>query len=193
MKNKVLAILAASAAALGSAIFAAPAHAVEQNVDVNVTIQPTIYLRTFKTINLQISQGDLGAIDKDYDPSNTTDGSAILSRIAPANLARGTQTEVTKNVKELFAVWSNSGKAVTVTVKPVPNDTTTGGTVLTNPVATTRRVTLKTATATGGFNGTPDEELNPLVGGADLVFDVSRAVAGSYSGGQIKVEALATP
>ena len=193
MKNKVLVILVASAAVLGSTIFVAPANAVEQNVDVNVTIQPTIYLRTFKTVNLQITQGNLGATEKDYNTVETTDGSNILDRTAPATISKGGNPEVTKSVKELFAVWSNSGKAITVTVKPVPNDTATGGTILKNPAATTKQVTLKTATATGNFTGTPDEDQKPLIGGADLVFDVSKATAGSYSGGQIKVEALATP
>ncbi|OKH39275.1 hypothetical protein NIES2101_35595 [Calothrix sp. HK-06] len=193
MNKKILGIIAASVAALGSAIFAAPAHAVKQDVDVNVTIQPGIYLRTFKTINLQITQGDLGALqESDFNTggSDTTDGSGTLMRTQP-RIGAGSNTEVTKNVKELFAVWSNGNKPINVTVTPKVNDTGNNLTVLASSDTTsTDKVILKSVTVNNG-SGTPTARV-PVVGGVDLVFDTSEAGAGSYTGtGLLTVEALA--
>ncbi|MBW4602957.1 MAG: hypothetical protein KME29_26200 [Calothrix sp. FI2-JRJ7] len=194
MNKKILGIVAASVAALGSAIFAAPAHAVKQDVDVNVTIQPGIYLRTFKTINLQITQGDLGALqESDYNTggSDTTDGTGTLMRTVP-RIGAGTDTEVTKNVKELFAVWSNGSRPINVTVTPKITDTDTQQTVLANAdAASTDKIVLKSVTVNGG-SGTPTNARTPIVGGVDLIFDTTEATAGSYTGaGLLTVEALA--
>jgi len=185
MKNKVLAILVASAAALGSAIFATPAHAVQQDVQVEVTVQPTIFLRTFNQVKLQITQGDLGATDKDFNSTATTDGTTLISKLKPSNISAGTALTVKKNVKELFAVFSNSAKGVTVTVTPVID-------ILTSTSGDQSSVKLKTITVNNP-SGTPTFN-TPLVGGVDLDFDLTNSSgAGTYTGGSIRVEALATP
>ncbi|MEM7554391.1 MAG: hypothetical protein AAF378_09875 [Cyanobacteria bacterium P01_A01_bin.84] len=182
MNNKFLGIIAASVTAIGSTIISAPANAVEQNVNIDINIQPTMYLRTFQNVSLQITQGDLGAQDKDFDPTNnTTNGTTAIDQARPT-LGAGNQTQVTKNVQELFAVWG-TGDAVNVTVTAT-QDTLTH----TDGVSTAE---ISTITANGNSSGTPSATV-PIVGGADITFDLTNATnPGQYSGGILKVEALA--
>jgi hypothetical protein len=198
MNKKFLAILAVSAAAFGSSIIAAPAQAqVAQEVDVKVSIQPTIYLRTFKTIDLTITPGELGVKDKDYMGDTGLIGSAtttgkdtdLIDRTKPL-LGKANSSTIIKKIKELYAVWSNSGKPVNVAVTSVINDTDTSTTVLKNTTTPTQQITLKTVTATGQITGTPTSSV-PLVGGVDLEFDVTGAAAGNYDGAKLRVEAKA--
>mgnify|MGYP001794473707 FL=1 len=55
MNKKVLGLLAASAAVIGSVISATPARAVQQEVEVNLTVDEVLFLRTFETVSLRIS------------------------------------------------------------------------------------------------------------------------------------------
>ncbi|BAZ38345.1 hypothetical protein NIES4101_42820 [Calothrix sp. NIES-4101] len=193
MNKKILGIIAAGAAALSSAIFTAPANAVQQDVNVEVTIQPGIYLRTFENVKLQITQGDLGATqEKDFNPgAPDTDGTTKLTLTPRPAIGSGTQTTVTKKVDELFAVWSNSGKPVNVTVTPVANSAAglPKATVLTNTADPGSEIVLTNVTVNNG-TGTPTASV-PIVGGVDLEFDVSAASAGVHTGGKLTVEALA--
>jgi hypothetical protein len=191
MNKKILGIIA-GIATLGSAVFAAPAHAVKQDVDVTVTIQPGIYLRTFQSINLQITQKDLGATkDSDFNATPITDGTTKLTTTPAPAIGTGTGTSVKKTVVDLFAVYSNSGKPVTVTVTPVPNNATgtPKATTLTNVADPTSQILITGVTVTGG-TGTPTAKL-PTIGGADIDLDVSGATAGVHSGAKLTVEALA--
>ncbi|PAX53507.1 hypothetical protein [Brunnivagina elsteri] len=190
MNKKILGIIA-GIATVGSAVFAAPAHAVKQDVDVTVTIQPSIYLRTFQTVNLQITQGDLGATkESDFNATPATDGTTKLTLTPAPTIGTGTSTTVKKNVAELFAVYSNSGKPVTVTITPIANNTSgPKATTLTNPADPGSEIILTGATVTGG-TGTPTARV-PVVGGVDLDLDVSGATAGVHSGAKLTVEALA--
>ncbi|KST65308.1 hypothetical protein [Mastigocoleus testarum] len=185
MKTKFLAIIAASLSAVGSIVIGAPANAVEQEVNVEITIQPTMFLRTFENISLDITQGDLGANDKDFDPTNnTTDGNTNLTVAPRPSLADGNQlSAVPKQVKELYAVWANSGTNVDVTIEAT-QDTLTS----TTDTASTATITSVTPTQP---NGSPTAT-TPLVGGADFVFDLTNARAtGTYSGGMVRVKAEA--
>ncbi|MGD1871811.1 MAG: hypothetical protein ACFB02_02040 [Mastigocoleus sp.] len=182
MNKKFLGIIA-GVAAIGSAIISAPANAVEQEVQVDITIQPTMYLRTFSNVSLQITQGDLGAADKDFDSVNTTtDGSTAIDQTNPT-FSGGSQTQVTKEVKELFAVWGSNSNAVNVTV------TATEDTLTNTDGFSQAQIT--NVVATGENTGTPSP-INPIVGGADITFDLTNASSpGQYTGGVLKVEALA--
>lgn len=182
MKTKFLAILAASLSAVGSIIIGAPANAVEQEVNVEITIQPTMFLRTFENISLDITQGDLGANDKDFDPNNTTtDGNASITLTPRPSLVDGSDlSAVQKQVKELYAVWANSGTTVDVTIEATQD-------TLTNTVdgISTALITGVTPTEpTGSPTAT-----QPLVGGADFTFDLTNATAtGTYNGGMVRVK-----
>jgi hypothetical protein len=208
MNKKFLAILAASAA-LGSAIFATPARAVDQEVNVNVTIQPSLYLRTFKNIDLNISDGDLQVQDKDFGPdtanqTTTTNGKTVLDLTAPI-VGGGRNPETAIKVNQLFAVWSNTSRSVKVTPTIVqPNLTQAGGTVTT----TSPRVVITEvqALASTDGSGTGETEVRgtatsriPFVGGAVLKLDLTAASRGAvaepngsfkFQGGIIRVEAL---
>jgi hypothetical protein len=201
MKNKALVILAASAAALGSAIFAAPANAVQQEVEVQVTIQPALYLRTFKTIKLDITQGDLAKAnggtlkesdfmgDEGVGGSAVTTGEQLINNIRSGGIGGGgTADTVTKTVKQLYAVWGNTaaGKSVTVTVTPVVKDLLKDGT------STTEKITLDTITpTTGSFTtGAVNSTTTGKVGGIDMTFKLNGAGEGTYTGGKISVNAV---
>jgi hypothetical protein len=193
MNKKILGIIA-GIATVGSAVFASPAHAVKQDVDVTVTIQPGIYLRTFKTVNLQVTQGELGGDtlkDSDYNATPETDGSGKLTLIPAPAIGTSTATTVKKPVAELFAVWGNTaGKNVTVTVKPVMNSDDGQSAVLKNADGTSE-ITITGVTVTGDKStGVPTSKV-PLVGGVELDLDVSQATAGLHTGGKLTVEALA--
>ena len=132
MNKKVLGLLAASAAVIGSAFFATPARAVQQEVDVNLTVDEVLFLRTFQTIDLKVSQGELsGGGDKDFN-QRSTDGTALIDVETPTGVEgiAGGET-VTKEVKELYAVWGNGDvdeDEVNVTITPSPGgDILTGG------------------------------------------------------------------
>jgi hypothetical protein len=196
MNKKILGIIA-GVATVGSAVFAAPAHAVKQDVNVTVTIQPGIYLRTFETINLQVTQSDLsgGTLkESDYNPTPITDGSGKLT-LLPAPIVGSTNGKtVKKSVTELFAVWGNTaGKEVEVTVKPVMNSTDGKSAVLENADKSSE-ISITGVTVTGISKAVPTSKgLTPttFVGGVDLDLDVSQATAGLHTGGKLTVEALA--
>ena len=198
MNKKILGLLAASAAVVGSAIFATPARAVQQDVDVNLTVDEVLFLRTFETIDLRVSQGELGdAVDKDFNIDGTTDGTALIDteNIPDLRDIDGGDS-VTKTIRELYAVWGNGDSNVTVTVVPSP-----GGEQLTNgeagraEVKANMTVTTRQVTSDRDFTDLRDDA--PLVvGGVELQFDfvddTDRAVspqAGRYSGGRLTVEA----
>ncbi|NJL60530.1 MAG: hypothetical protein HC903_00210 [Methylacidiphilales bacterium] len=191
MNKKILGIIA-GIATVGSAVFAAPAHAVKQDVEVTVTIQPGIYLRTFEKVNLQVTQGDLGATkESDFNATPETDGSGKLTLLPAPTIGTGANPIIKKSVTELFAVWGNTaGKNVTVTVKPVMTSDDGQSAVLKNDDETSE-ITITGVTVTGEkATGVPTSK-NPLVGGVDLDLDVSQATAGVHSGGKLTVEALA--
>jgi hypothetical protein len=192
MNRKFFGILAASAAFLGSAILAAPAKATEQEVGVNITVQPTMYLRTFQTINLNITQGDLGGADKDFNPGAlVSDGTTLINRQAPDTIGGGTNRAVPKTVNEIFALWGNTGTTATVNVTVAAGGeslTPVGATGTPNP---RNNVTMAVARAINN-TGPLDAEI-PLVGGAELTFTANgtRMNAGRYEGGKILVRAVA--
>lgn len=201
MNKKVLGLLAASAAVIGSAILAAPARAVEQTVDVNLTVDEVLFLRTFQSIDLKVSQGDLsgGTEDKDYDP-RSTDGTLQIDVDSPTNVndIAGGET-VTKEVRELYAVWGNgdvdSGD-VTVTVRTTPGgDMLTGGS---NRDPILAKMTVGPLIDTERDIDDLEEDSPGLlrVGGVELTFDfededgeIISPQAGAYIGGSLTVEA----
>ena len=144
-----------------------------------------MFLRTFENISLDINQGDLGANDKDFDPNNpTTDGNTSITVVPRPSLTDGSQlSAVQKQVKELYAVWANSGTTVDVTVEATQD-------TLTNTVDNASTATITSVTPTQP-NGNPTATA-PLVGGADFVFDLTNATAtGTYNGGMVRVKAEA--
>ncbi len=130
MNKKVLGLLAASAAVASTAIFASPARAVKQEVNVNLTVDEVLYLRTFEDVELRVSQSELGGggSAEESDARGTTDGSNLLDVTGVTVGDESDEIFVTKEVKELYAVYSNGDAddiQVQVTVDP-------NGRVLTN-------------------------------------------------------------
>jgi hypothetical protein len=177
MNKKIFAAVAATIAALGSAVIAVPAQAVEQMVDVTVNVEPFIYLRTFQAVNLKVTQQDLGAKSGDQiDP--LTDGKTSINQDAPT-FQFASSRSVEKDINELYAVWGNTASSVTVKVTP-QIDTLTG------PGANKAKITVVSTLGQNSVVPTQDE---PFVGGVKLGISFPRSpVAGDYTGGQLKVE-----
>lgn len=204
MNKKILGLLAASAAVVGSAIFATPARAVKQNVNVNLTVDEVLFLKTFDTVELRVTQGDLSG-NAESAAEGTTDGTNLLN-LGGVTFNGGSGTTVTKDINELYAVYSNDNDAtvqVRVSVDPNADKLFLDG-------QDDEAYALMTVEP-GEFNGNartieniddsdiiPNGEETPVrVGGVQLKFDFkddrgdeSQPEAGSYTGGVIVVEAI---
>lgn len=201
--KKILGIFVASAAALGSAIFAAPAQAQNsETIDVQVTVDPVLYLQTFETVNLRISQEDLGAGEQSSKTGTQTGQTSIeeiLSETPQPGVGNGT-TYTTESM-DLYAVLGNSNTPVNVTVRV--DDTE--GKKLTNTQEGSSSIASAIMTIADGatFNSTIPVGESMVTGQVQLKFDFFRqqttttgpvdieAVprAGLYTGGKLIVEA----
>ncbi|MBV6625203.1 MAG: hypothetical protein KI793_20135 [Rivularia sp. (in: Bacteria)] len=201
MNKKVLGLLAASAAVVGSTIFAAPARAVKQDVSVNLTVDEVLFLRTFETVELRVSQGELnGDTSAETDYAGTTDGTDQIDLTAPQLQSESTATSIQKSVDELYAVYGNSSVTPTVTIKvnPEGQDLTNG---FTEGDRDFRKAVMSVVDESGTISNRDFSELRdqPLqVGGVNLEFNfeddrgtASAPIAGRYTGGILTVEATA--
>jgi hypothetical protein len=189
MNKKIFGVIAASITALGSAIIAVPAQAVEQTVNVSVNVEPFIYLRTFQDVKLKVNQGDLGGKSGDFNSTLMTDGSTLIDRTKP-DFGTATATTLSKDITELYAVWGNTTNDVKVTVTPVPTKD-----ILTGPIGSDAFAKITVGEPIGDSQKKPNNK-TPFVGGVKLNIsfqdDIGTAatpVAGDYTGGQIKVDA----
>lgn len=203
MKNKALVILAASAAALGSAIFTTPANAVQQEVNLSVDVQRAIYLKTFENVDLKISPENFTNAAKQSQAMGTTDGNATLEPYI-GQIGGSSGGAVTKSVKELFAVSANVSTDVDVTITGPTVGATTGtlsksSTSTTTGLADAIQLTGITATNVTGATGTVTgnkisgnvTSSKAFKGGVDLSFNVPTNAQGGIYTGKLYVEAIA--
>lgn len=203
MKNRFLAIAAASTAALGSAIISAPAHAQFVNtppntVNVNLEVPEVLYLKTVSDINLSVAppelvNGSYTQFGSKYFGSSTggvinADGSGGVDTTSPFSGTVATGT-VSKSVNNVYAVWSNSPRAggVKITISSAngdlsgPNGSFANLTNVTGSVASTPALGL----------GTP---ITTNVTGVPVGFTIQlggKQSAGQYTGAKINVQAEA--
>ncbi|MGB6301701.1 MAG: hypothetical protein WBF90_36730 [Rivularia sp. (in: cyanobacteria)] len=200
MNKKVLGLLAASAAVASTAIFASPARAVKQEVNVNLTVDEVLYLRTFSDVELRVSQSELGNGDSaaESDARGTTDGTNLLDVTEVSVGDESDETFVTKEVKELYAVYSNGDAddiKVQVTVDP-------SGKTLTNTDDDDFTAEMSVVDDDIDSDRIPDDldydggDEAKRIGGVELRFDFfddgdeEAPQAGRYEGGVIVVEAI---
>jgi len=186
MKNKVLAILAASAAALGSAIFAAPANAQTANLPVEILIKPGVFLRTYESLKFSVSTQDLvggSSVEQVGKYDETTGTITPLPRTAPAGTATDT---VIKTVSPLYQVWGGTGSIVKIA--PTNNTlTSSGGGGFGSDTVTMSVLEGNDVTTTVTPAGTPFE------GTAKLQFKFSNrntTAPASYTGGQLSISVV---
>lgn len=203
MNKKILGLLAASAAVVGSAIFATPARAVTQGVNVQLTVDEVLFLKTFETVDLRVTPGQL-AQRAESTTEGITDGTNLLN-LEGVTVDQTSGTSVTKDVNELYAVYSNDDDAaiqVRVTVDPTADKLYLGGvndepyalmTVFNDAFDTNAR---KVADIDDDEFANPGQVPNKI-GGVQLKFDFkdddgndAQPEAGSYTGGRIVVEAI---
>ncbi len=113
MNKKILGIIAASAAVMGSAIVASPAHA-QATMDVELEVQPAVYLVTYSKLKFLVNSNDiLGS--KFLDNTAIYDEKINSTTLPQGVLPPGTGvTAVSKSVTPLYRVYANSGATVTV-------------------------------------------------------------------------------
>jgi hypothetical protein len=162
MNKKIFGVIAASITALGSAIIAVPAQAVEQTVNVSVNVEPFIYLRTFQDVKLKVNQGDLGGKSGDFNSTLMTDGSTLIDRTKPDF---GTVTPVP--TKDILTGPIGSDAFAKITVG--------------EPIGDSQKKPNNKTPFVGGV------KLN--ISFQDDIGTAATPVAGDYTGGQIKVDA----
>jgi hypothetical protein len=197
MKSKFLAIVAASTAALGSAILSAPAQAqitsAPATVGVSVSVPEVLYLRTVANIDVDIPVSALTSQTLTADGTGSTgtqsigtaDGSNGVDTTSPFNTTNGNAT-ATISVPNVFAVWSNSPRGQGVSVAAAIGTATLTG-------ANTSTITLTSAAASPATANVPGL-VNPFVGGVNLGFTLGGngiSQAGDYTGGTITITATA--
>ena len=186
MKNKVLAILAASAAALGSGIFSAPANAQTATLPVTIQVQPQIFLSTYKDLKFVIDQKDLVGAAPDqtvsYDES---------SGILPPNKVRPLGStafsgSINRVINPLYYVWASSGTPMTVKVNATGNTLTRQ-----TPNVNANDTVTMSVDAGGSFptTGAGLADAQGIQGQATLkfLFNNGTPTAGSYTGGQLAI------
>ncbi|NEU76613.1 hypothetical protein PI95_029915 [Hassallia byssoidea VB512170] len=187
MKNKVLVILAASAAALGSAIIAAPANAQTANLPVEIQIKPGVFLRTYESLKFVVSTQDLlggKSVDQVGKYDETTGTITPLPKTAPPTEAT---TEVIRTVTPLYQVWGGTGSKVKITpTKDTLVSSTNGGLGSADTV-------VMSVVAGNDITTTPTPAGTPYEGTAQLKFKFSNGNTSSgtnYTGGQLSISVV---
>lgn len=187
MKNKVLAFLAVSAAALGSAILAAPAHAQTANLPVEIQVKPGVFLRTYESLKFSVSTQDLlggKSVEQVGRYDETTGTITPLPMTAPT----GEPTdEVIKTVTPLYQVWGGTGSKVRITPTKATLMSSGGGGLGSADTVTMSVERGDDVTTTPTAAGTPYE------GTAQLKFKFSNRNTGantSYTGGQLSISVV---
>lgn len=183
--KKILGIFAASAAALGSAMIAAPVEAQTAILPVQIQVTPAIYLRTFTDLQFIVSQQDLtSGSSVDVASGSYIERNGTRLPITPPN-ANGTGT-VTKKVPVLYQIWNGTPNAQ-VTVSSTKTELKTETTDDFGQSSTTE-VTM--AVTDNGFqnasDGAPYRE-----GSADFTFTFPENIQlendATFTGGEIEI------
>lgn len=187
MKNKVLAILAASAAVLGSAIFASPAHAQTANLPVEIEVKPGVFLRTYESLKFSVSTQDLlggSSVEQIGKYDETTGIITPLPKTAPTGTAT---TEVIKTISPLYQVWGGTGSIVKIAPTKDTLVSLGGGGLGSADTVTMTVEEGNDVTTTLTPAGTPFE------GTAKLKFKFSNgntSAGTSYTGGQLSISVV---
>lgn len=114
MNKKILGIIAASAAVLGSAIAAAPAHAQNATMDVELEVQPNVYLVTYSKLKFLVNSNDI--LGSSFLNNTAVYDEKLKTTTLPEGEipAEGAVSAVSKTVTPLYRVFANSGATVTV-------------------------------------------------------------------------------
>jgi hypothetical protein len=186
MKNKFLAIVAASASVLVSALVSAPAHAQivpgpNQNISVDVTVPEILFLRTISTATVALTPGDFTGLTltqvgttNAYTGSDQTPGS-VLDQTSPFTVG----SPINKPINTAYAVWSNSPRTGGISViVSLPGTFTNGTTTL--PVAVNSASNISNQAAPG--------LTTPYLGNISLdITPAATTSAGTYNG-QVNVQ-----
>ncbi|MBN3893922.1 MAG: hypothetical protein HWQ41_01025 [Nostoc sp. NOS(2021)] len=198
MKNKFLAI-AASIAALGTAIVSAPAQAqivgTPTPVNLSVQVPEVLYLRTVSDIFVGLTAADLAS---GLNPSGTgyygsdntsgTVGTNPLGGPAGTGVNTGSPFAVTgpgsfnQSLPNVYAVWSNSPRPGGVNITYNKGGSLSGTLNAVSPA--TGSVAYTIASTSNQTGKVPQGLVNPTyVGALDLTLDLTGATtAGSYTG-----------
>lgn len=183
MNKKILGIIAASTAAIGSAIIASPAHA-QVSLPVTVEVQPQIFLSTYKDLKFVVTQKDLSGAVPDQSVSYDENGT-----IKPPNKVRpilgAPVSTITREIDPLYYVWAPNATAMTVKVGAKKSELTR-----TLPIADlSDKVTMSVIDgASTPLTGTGLGNANAVSGKAKLEFKfVSPPDAGTYAGGEVSI------
>jgi hypothetical protein len=193
MNKKILSIIAASAAVMGSAI-AAPAHAQTANLPVQITVKPGIFLRTYSDLKFVVSTQDLqggASVDQmagSYD--ETTGTLPSLPTTPPPNTPTDT---IIKTVNPLYQLY---GGTSTTSIKIAASQPTLTGAASAGLGGTSDTITMSVdpSSDVSAGSATAPSAGNPYLGSAKLSFKFgspNSATAGrTYTGGQLTISVI---
>lgn len=187
MNKKVLGFLAASAAVVGSAIFAAPARAQSADLDVEVQITPAIFLRTYSALKFTVNAQDLRGGSSVDQLAGIYDETIMnpLSTDLPPSTGDGT---ITKEVPVLYQVWGTGVTDDDITIAATTPELTTGtsgGAFEGDPATATMTATKGALTQKTASNGTSQYQEGSATIGFD--FGSSTPASGTYTGGIVTI------
>jgi len=186
--KKILGIFAASAAALGSAMIAAPVHAQSAILPVQVEITPAIYLRTYTDLKFIVSAQDLagGTSVEQIGSYDEKAGQTTLTTDTPIETPT---TVVTKKVPVLYQVWGGSASpSINVTATKDTLKTQGAGGVSGGGSEVTMGVTQGTLT-----NMTNSAGGNYKEASADFTFNFPNSTIAqgtTFTGGEVTIQVV---
>ena len=114
MNKKILGIIAASAAVMGTAIAPAPPHP-QLTLPLTDEVQPQIFLSTYKDLKFVVTQKDLAGATPDQSVSYDENGTIKPPSNKRPALGAPVST-ITREIDPLYYVWAPDGTAMTVKV-----------------------------------------------------------------------------
>lgn len=192
MNKKILGIIAASAAAVGSTIIAAPAHAQTANLPVQITVKPGVFLRTYSDLKFVVSTQDLqGGTTVDQAAGSYDETTGSLPSLPTTPIPNTPTDTILKTVNPLYQLY---GGTTTTTVKinasqPTLMSSGSGGLGGgTDTIAMSVDPSSASVTAAAPASG------QPYLGSAKLSFKFSSPTSASagktYTGGQLTISVV---
>ena len=186
MNKKVLAILAASATALGSAMIATPVRAQTAILPVEVEVTPRIFLRTYSELKFVVNQQDLTTVSsvEQAESYNEKTGITPLSTDVPEGEEKNI---ITKEIPVLYQVWGGGVTDNNIEIEASGAELTGGNTFASNQTVTM-------SVQKGSLKDAQVGNSNFKEGSATLTFDFTNAGNDSiddpitYSGGEITIK-----
>jgi hypothetical protein len=192
MNKKILGIIVASAAAVGSAIIASPAHAQTANLPVQITVKPGVFLRTYSDLKFVVSTQDLqGGVSVDQTAGSYDETTGTLPSLPTTPIPNTPTDTILKTVNPLYQLY---GGTSTTSVKIAASQATLTGTAPGGLGGASDTITMSVDPSSASVTAPAPSAGNPYLGSAKLSFKFSSPASASagktYTGGQLTISVV---